>query len=65
MTNVVVVHPDTDAVDCRTWSWTCHRCETTNPGHRTSRVALADSEDHSCPNDPLVVGQESLFGSVL
>lgn len=65
MTNVVVVHPDTDAADCRTWSWTCDGCETTEPGHRTSRVALADSEDHRCPNDPLVAGQASLFEGVV
>lgn len=66
MTNLVVfIHPDTDDLACCTWSWTCHRCETTTPGHRTSRVALADSEDHACPADPLIVGQESLFGGSL
>lgn len=48
-----MVCPDTDDPGCRTWSWTCDDCGTVSVGHRTSRVALADSEDHECPADPL------------
>lgn len=57
----VEVHPDSDDdPTCTTWTWSCG-CGRFATGHRTSRVALADAEDHDCPEDPLTAGQEALF----
>ncbi len=62
MTRGILTQPATDDPLEFRFLWTCGDCMTQSVSHRNAAVALADSLDHRCPADPLIAGQESLFG---
>lgn len=57
----VVIQPATDDASEFRFVWACGDCLTASVSHRNARIALADSEDHACPVDPLVSGALDMF----